>query len=165
MHHARIATSFATEPSARVTYDALFSNLVENLAGGESILLVDDDDHLRIRMQRVLEDFGYQVLVARDGHEALAVSDAYDGTLALILSEVVMPGLSGVDIVKRVQRRFNAAVALFMSGHLGHALLEDGVLRNGTQFLQKPFAPDALARKVREILDRSPVPTADGLVR
>ena len=73
-----------------------------------------------------------------------------------------MPGLSGVDLVKRVQRRFKAAAALFMSGHLGHELLEDGVLRNGTQFLQKPFAPDALARKVREILDRPPAPIAGG---
>ena len=165
MHHDRIADSFATGPPARVTYDALFSNVAENLSGAETILLVDDDDHLRSQVQRVLEGFGYQVLAARDGHEALAVSDAHEGTLALVLSEVVLPGLSGVDLVKRVQRRFKAAVALFMSGHLGHALLEDGVLRHGTQFLQKPFAPDVLGRKLRAILDRRPAPVTGGLVR
>ena len=74
MHHDRIADSFATGPPARVTYDALFSNVAENLAGAETILLVDDDDHLRSRVQRVLQGFGYQVLAARDGHEGLAVS-------------------------------------------------------------------------------------------
>jgi two-component system cell cycle sensor histidine kinase/response regulator CckA len=159
MHHPKIRDLFISEPSIRVTYDSFFSNVTEDLTGTETILLVDDDDDLRILVHRILARFGYRVLEARDGHEAVDVCDSHEGALHLILSDVVMSGLSGVDVVKRVRRRFKDAAALFMSGRLNHALLEDGVLRHGMPFIQKPFVPADLARRVRELLDGPLAPT------
>jgi two-component system cell cycle sensor histidine kinase/response regulator CckA len=137
MHHESTEGPFASKPA-------------------ETILLVEDDDCLRILVHRVLDRLGYQVLVARDGREALARCQSHAGALHLVLSDVVMPELSGMEVAKHVQGRFADAKSLFMSGHLSHALLEDGVLRNGAHFIQKPFLPEALARKVREVLDGSP---------
>ena len=153
MHHAAIRDPFTSELSAGLTYDDFFSNVTEDLTGTETILLVEHDDSLRILVHRILGRFGYRVLVARDGHEAVDICESHEGALHLILSDVSMAGLSGVDVVKRVQRRFTAAAALFMSGRLSHTLFEDGILRRGTPFIQKPFMPAALARKVREVLD------------
>ena len=131
-----------------------------NLGGTETILVVEDDDRLRTLVHRVLDRLGYRVLGARDGQEALAVSRSHEGVLDLILSDVIVPDLSGVEIVNRVQGRFKDAKALFMSGHTNHALLDDGLLQNGTHFIQKPFMPEALAKKLREALDGSPTPPA-----
>jgi CheY-like chemotaxis protein len=160
MHHPKPPDPFTSEPAVRSTYDSFFSNVSEDLTGTETILLVEDDDGLRILVHRILQRFGYRVIAARDGHEAVDVSEAHDGALHLILSDVMMPGLSSVDVVKRVQRRFKDAAALFMSGRLSHTLLAAGALRNGAAFIQKPFVPHALARKVREVLDRPPPPAA-----
>jgi CheY-like chemotaxis protein len=160
MHHPKPRDPFTTEPAARSSYDSFFSNVSEDLTGTETILLVEDDDGLRILVHRTLQRFGYRVIAARDGHEAVDVSEAHEGALHLILSDVMMPGLSSVDVVERVQRRFKDAAALFMSGRLSHALLEAGALRNGAAFIQKPFVPDVLARKVREVLDGPPPPAA-----
>ena len=131
--------------------------------GTETILLVEDDDRLRVLVHRVLDRLGYRVLPARDGREALALSQSHEGALDLILSDVIIPDLNGVEIVKRVQDRFSHARALFMSGHTNHALLHDGTLRNGSHFIQKPFMPDALARKVRDVLDGPPLLTVTGV--
>jgi DNA-binding NtrC family response regulator len=155
MHDGKTARQFASGPGVREKGVFLHE-------GAETILVVEDDDGLRILVHRILARLGYQVLTARDGHDALACSESHQGALDLILSDVVMPDLSGVEVVKRVQGRFTNAVVLFMSGHLDHALLKDGVLRNGTHFIQKPFTPDALATKVREVLDGSPPRIAAG---
>jgi two-component system cell cycle sensor histidine kinase/response regulator CckA len=159
MHHPRTRDPLTAEPSAPSTYDSFFSNVTEDLTGTETILLVEDDDGLRILVHRILQRFGYRVLAARDGYEAVDVCASHEGALDLILSDVFMTGLSGVDVVKRVQRRFTGAAALFMSGRLNLTLLEEGILRNGAPFIQKPFVPDALARKVREVLDGPPPPS------
>jgi PAS domain S-box-containing protein len=126
------------------------------LNGTETILLVEDDDGVRAAIERILRDRGYLLLVARDGNEAKALSDSHAGPIHLVLSDVIMPGHSGLEVVNYVSSAKERALkpkALFMSGYTDHAILDDVALQADVIFLQKPFAPDALAKKVREVLD------------
>ena len=96
------------------------------------------------------------LLVACDGNEARALSNSHAGPIHLVLSDVIMPGHSGpevVDYVSGARERDVKPKALFMSGYTDHAILDDGALQAGVIFMQKPFAPDALAKKIREVLD------------
>jgi two-component system cell cycle sensor histidine kinase/response regulator CckA len=122
-------------------------------AGHETILLVEDDELVRRLLRRSLAGLGYQVLEAGNGQDALAVLHACPSPIDLVLSDVVMPDLSGTELVGRVQARSPGTRALFMSGHINHALLQQGALEASRHFIQKPFMPKALAQKVREVLD------------
>jgi DNA-binding NtrC family response regulator len=101
----------------------------------------------------MLKARGYQVLVAHSGAEAISICESHKGPLGLILSDVIVPGLSGPELVTQVQGMRAGVKALFMSGYTDHAILRDGALQIGMSFIQKPFAPAALAMKVREVLD------------
>jgi nitrogen-specific signal transduction histidine kinase/CheY-like chemotaxis protein len=121
--------------------------------GSETILLVEDDAGLRAIIARMLEARGYSVLAARDVHDAIALGSRLDRPVDLILSDVVMPGHSGPEVVDAIRKHRPEVRALFMSGHTDHAALREGVLRSDLSFIQKPFAPTALATKIREVLD------------
>jgi two-component system, cell cycle sensor histidine kinase and response regulator CckA len=125
----------------------------DDIAGTETILVVEDDDNVRAVVDRILQRLGYRVLDASHGQEALAIAYSYDGTIDLVLSDVVLPDLGGPEIVDRVRARSSKTRELFMSGHTNDALLRDRVLRSEANFIQKPFRPEALAHKVREVLD------------
>jgi DNA-binding response OmpR family regulator len=121
--------------------------------GTETILLVEDDDALREMIREILEMEGYMVLVAGNGREALAMCEEHPGQIDLLITDVVMPELSGRELAERLSHKFSQLKVLFMSGYTDDAVVRHGVLEAGTFFLQKPFAPDALARKVRDRLD------------
>jgi two-component system cell cycle sensor histidine kinase/response regulator CckA len=121
--------------------------------GHETVLLAEDDDGVRSAVSRILAARGYNVLLARDGCEALAAAQLHEGPIHLVLSDVVLPGYSGPEIVGHLRDNAIGARALFMSGYTDHALLRDGVPRPDVNFIAKPFAPEALAKKVREVLD------------
>jgi CheY-like chemotaxis protein len=123
------------------------------LGGSETILVVEDDDRVRDAVRRILSARGYKVLLARDGDEALAISQVQEEPIGLVLSDVIVPGQSGPELVTRLARSSSKTKVLFMSGYSDHAVLRHGVLRAGMNFIQKPFAPEALGRKVREVLD------------
>jgi PAS domain S-box-containing protein len=120
--------------------------------GSETILLVEDDERVRAVARRILASNGYRVLVAGNGKEALDICAKRDAPIDLILSDVVIPDLSGFDLAARVQKDRSGIRALFMSGYTDHPMLKSGVPR-GMNFLQKPFTPITLATKVREVLD------------
>jgi two-component system, cell cycle sensor histidine kinase and response regulator CckA len=122
------------------------------LAGSETILVVEDDERVRVLVQRILARLGYRVLAAENAQAALAVCQAHDGPIDLVLSDIVVPDLSGREIVRRVQDRSPNTRALFMSGHTVHASLDE-MTHGDAHFLQKPFVPRTLAQKVREVLD------------
>ncbi len=122
------------------------------LTGSETILLAEDDARLRSAVTRMLERQGYRVLIAASASEAREVAGRYRGPIDLLLTDVVMPGESGPDLARDVRASFGCKV-LFMSGYTDHAALRAGVLETGLSFVQKPFAPDALAKKLREVLD------------
>ena len=97
--------------------------------------------------------YGYKVLEASQGEEALRVGEQHRGPIHLLLTDVVMPGLSGRQVAEALRQRHPAMKVLFVSGYTDDAVVRHGVLEAETAFLQKPFTPVALANKVREVLD------------
>ncbi len=124
-------------------------------AGDETILLVEDEPSVRELGARILRDRGYQVYEARNGQEALAIVERYpEVKFHLLLTDVVMPGMSGKELADRLMLSIPHLKVLFISGYTDNAIVHHGVLMEGVDFLQKPFTYEALARKVREVLDR-----------
>ena len=126
--------------------------------GSETIVLVEDEDSLRRIARTVLETRGYNVLVASSGTEALQVLASHAGPIDLLVTDTVMPGMSGRTLAHRVREAYPGTRVLLMSGHSQDAVVLQGQLEPGTAFLQKPFVPNMLARKVREALDAGPPP-------
>jgi CheY-like chemotaxis protein len=121
--------------------------------GSETILLAEDDDALRSLGARVLGAFGYNVLVARTGSDALRIVAEHVGPIDLVATDVVMPEMSGGQLVERVLKARPGIRVLFMSGYTDDEVMRRGVIDGQTAFLQKPFTPDMLAHKVRAVLD------------
>jgi two-component system, cell cycle sensor histidine kinase and response regulator CckA len=121
--------------------------------GGETVLLVEDDTAVRALVRRVLATHGYTVLEAAGGAEALALVADGNGTIDLVLSDVVMPGMSGQTLARALATRLPGVPVILMSGYTEDAIEQHGVLAPGTHFVEKPFTPDELRRKVREVID------------
>jgi len=103
-------------------------------------------------VRRVLEGEGLVVLSAQDAEEALLLSSQHAGAIDLLLTDVVMPGLNGVELAKRVGAERPHVHVLFMSGYADHALVQRDIIDAGRPFLQKPFAPDRLLARVRAVV-------------
>lgn len=121
--------------------------------GTETVLLVEDDAIVRSLVLEVLTTRGYQVLEAEDGQQALDLCLEYDGPIHLLLTDVIMPGMSGRELGTRLVEICPDTRVLFMSGYTDDAIVRHGIHESDMPFLQKPFSPDALAQKVRELLD------------
>jgi PAS domain S-box-containing protein len=124
--------------------------------GSETILLVEDEASLRELVRECLEDCGYVVIEASHGQEALERAAAHAGPIQLLMTDVVMPGLGGRDLVERLATTHPDLKVLYMSGYTDDAVVHHGVLSQEMDFLQKPFTHEALAGKVRAVLDRPP---------
>ena len=123
--------------------------------GIETVLVVEDDSNLRELVARVLKKSGYAVLVASGGVEAIAIAGDPLKLIDAVITDVVMPGMNGRELVEKLLEMRPGIASLLMSGYTDDDVLRRGVLQGDTAFLQKPFTPDQLARKVREVLDRS----------
>jgi PAS domain S-box-containing protein len=119
----------------------------------ETVLVAEDEAMVRAIMARTLRDCGYKVLEAPDGRAALDILDANAGAVNLIVADVVMPDLGGREMAARLAERWPDVPVLFTSGYTGMDVVRRGLLDEGQEFLQKPLAPEALARKVREMVD------------
>jgi two-component system, cell cycle sensor histidine kinase and response regulator CckA len=122
--------------------------------GKETILLAEDEEAVRHVTARILETFGYRVLQARSGEEALSLAQNHPDTINLLLADVVMPGMSGRQLADALHARNPGLKVLFQSGYTDDAVLRHGVIQAEVAFLQKPFTPNALAKKVRQMLER-----------
>jgi two-component system, cell cycle sensor histidine kinase and response regulator CckA len=130
------------------------------VGGSETILLVEDEDAVRSLASRVLQRAGYAVLTAASGEEALDVATAYVGEIDLLLTDVVMPGMSGRELAQQLGPLRPSMRLLYTSGYTEDATIRHGVSGLATAFLEKPFAPDTLTRKVREVLEVAPASLA-----
>lgn len=122
--------------------------------GTETILLVEDEDAVRTLTRHVLAGCGYKVLEASDGEAAVRIARSHHaGTIHLLITDVVMPGLGGRAVAESVEQQHPKVQILFVSGYTDDAVVRHGVLSESANFLQKPFSPIALAVKVREVLE------------
>ena len=129
-------------------------------ARGETILLVEDALRVRAVVREILEMNGYHVLEARHGAEAIEISERHRGPIHLMVTDVVMPQMSGRELAQRLLPVRPDMRVLYMSGYTDDAIVRHGVLGAGMAFLSKPFTPDALAVKVREVLGAPPTDLA-----
>jgi CheY-like chemotaxis protein len=121
--------------------------------GTETVLVVEDQDEVRALVQRVLEASGYTVLGAGTIADALRIAESRSEPIHLLVTDMVMPHMSGGDLAQRLLSLRPEMAVLYMSGYTDHAVVHQGRAGPGVPFLQKPFTPDALARKVRAVLD------------
>ncbi len=126
---------------------------LEAARGSETILVVEDAEVVRRVTSQVLQSRGYTVIEAADGWEALALGEQYPGPIHLLLTDVIMPGINGLEVAERWLARRPATRVIFMSGYSEDLMGHPEHMRNGVCFLQKPFTTALLARKVREALD------------
>jgi len=121
--------------------------------GTETILLVEDEEAVRNLVRTILQEYGYTVLEAYHGAEALRVAIRHEGPIHLLLTDVVMPLMSGRQLAEKLAPLRPDMKVIYMSGYTDHTVVHHGILEPGTTFLQKPFTPGALISKLREVLD------------
>ena len=133
-------------------------NLPRAEPGEETILLVEDEVNLRRLARQYLETQGYKILEAEDGAAALQIVDGYQGSIDLLLTDVIMPGMNGHELALHILKQLPELRVLYMSGYTENAIGHDGMLDAGINLLQKPFGLPVLRDRVREILDSEPIP-------
>jgi two-component system, cell cycle sensor histidine kinase and response regulator CckA len=131
--------------------------LVPAFGGSETILLVEDDGALRNLARRVLSNAGYAVLEARTAHAAIELGTTHPGRIDLVLTDVVMPQINGRAVGERLTALRPGICVLFMSGYTDDVVMKRGIRSAHTNFLQKPFTPEQLTRRIREVLDARPL--------
>ncbi len=129
------------------------SSMVGTWSGSQTVLVAEDEDMVRRLVCSVLRSKGYTVLEAQDGIRACQIEETHKGPIHLLITDMVMPGLSGQEVSKKVRARRPGTKVLYISGYTEEALQGLGPMEDHAHFLSKPFAPDALARKVKEILE------------
>jgi signal transduction histidine kinase/ActR/RegA family two-component response regulator len=140
-------------PAVEAKRDAVNTPADGDARGDETVLVAEDDVQIRSLLRRCLASRGYEVLVASHGREALEIAARHEGSIDLLLTDVVMPHMSGRELAERLQSLRPGLRVLFISGYSDEAVERHGVLAPGTAFVQKPLQPDVLARTVREVLD------------
>ena len=143
------------EPAAQVAPPRQFQKVEP---GTETILLVEDEANLRYLARQYLEKQGYKVIEAADGAVAMQIAVAHDGTIHLLLTDVIMPGMNGRELAQRIAEIRPNVKILYMSGYTENVIGQDGTLDEGIRLLQKPFNLRDLKSMVREVLDATPTP-------
>jgi CheY-like chemotaxis protein len=143
-------------PEAEASHDSTTTIIpIMRPAGGhETVLLVEDEANVRALVRAVLTDAGYTVLEAPDGAEALKLAEGHAGPIDLLVSDMVMPRMTGPELARRLSPQRPGMRILFMSGYVDKEVATDDTLKRGRGYIQKPFSPESLAVKVRETLDR-----------
>jgi two-component system, cell cycle sensor histidine kinase and response regulator CckA len=124
----------------------------QRLNSGATLLVVEDDDAVRDLTCRVLRRTGYRVLSARNGHEALSILNG-GGTVQLVIADVVMPGMNGIELGEHIRRDFPGLPILFTSGYVAPDVGDAAGLADGSRFMEKPYRPEQLIARVGELLN------------
>lgn len=122
--------------------------------GSETILVVEDEEPVRKLAVRVLQGQGYRVLNASQGDDALLICKQHQGPIHMMVTDIVMPGMSGLELAKCLESFNREIKVLYMSGYADNAIVPHGMVERGINYIQKPFTPDILMRKVREVLNK-----------
>ncbi len=147
-------TVYLPQAAAPTEATPRFEPARELARGTEVVLLTEDEDNIREPAQEILEARGYTVLSACDGAHAIEAARNWNGPIHLLISDVVMPGMSGSELAAKLEAERPGIRVLYMSGYPEDAIARHGVLQPGRSFLQKPFPPGVLLQTVREILDQ-----------
>jgi DNA-binding response OmpR family regulator len=129
--------------------------------GTETVLLVEDEPALRGMVRQMLETVGYRVIDAPDGLSAIHICDNRQHPVDLLVTDVVMPLLNGREVAKRLTRKWPEMKVIYMSGYTDDVIAYHGIADPSVNLIQKPFRLEALAAKIREVLDHSPTPTSN----
>jgi CheY-like chemotaxis protein len=136
--------------------DKLVTAVLPPVTGGtETILIAEDAVMVRDLAKNILEEYGYHVIIAENGMDAIEVYRSNPG-IALLILDVIMPGKNGKEVYAEIRGSKPDIRALFMSGYTANIIHKKGILDSGTEFISKPFSPNAFLRKVREVLDKGP---------
>jgi len=128
-------------------------DIVGNLNGNETILVVEDQPEVRSVVHNALSRHGYRVLMATNGGEAVDIAMVYGDRIDLLITDVMMPGLSARELAERFRHQHPAGRVLYMSGYTDDTVVQRGILEHSVEFIQKPFTPTTLLRRVREVLN------------
>jgi two-component system, cell cycle sensor histidine kinase and response regulator CckA len=128
-----------------------------DLHGSETILVVEDQAEVRKVTVTALERHGYTVCSAADAEQAIAFFENHQASIQLVITDVILPGINGRELARALMQYASELQFLFTSGYTDNAIAHHGVLDQGVKYLQKPFSPDGLAEKVREILGPPPM--------
>ena len=129
----------------------------EAVCGGETVLVVEDQEAVRELTKTVLEAHGYCVLEATNGVEALAVVERHPDEIHLLLTDVILPGMNGMDLSRRLRALRPKLKVLFTSGYPAEVIARRGVVERDVAYLPKPVSPDTLVAKVRDVLAEPPI--------
>ena len=130
------------------------SDIILTYRGIETVLLVEDDDVVRDIARAMLEQNGYQVIVASSGEQALKLIENHTGSLDILLTDVIMPGMDGKELYLKLQESHKEIAVLFMSGYTDNVITDQAILDKDIQFIEKPFSIEGLTSMVRSVLDR-----------
>jgi CheY-like chemotaxis protein len=120
--------------------------------GSETVLLVEDEESVRQLIRETLQAKGYKVVEAENGEAGVEAAEKHKGKIDMVITDVVMPGMGGRELVKRLAETRPETKVLYLSGYTEDAIVNEGTIESGTAFLQKPFTLLNLSRKVREVL-------------
>jgi two-component system cell cycle sensor histidine kinase/response regulator CckA len=124
------------------------------IGGAETVLVVDDEPTIRKLLLQTLQTLGYKLLEAPSGEDAVKISDAYPGAIDLLVTDVVMSGMNGMQLAETLRQRRPGVKAIFISGYTDNAIVQQDVVNRKLILMQKPLIPTVLAAKVREVLDK-----------
>jgi CheY-like chemotaxis protein len=139
---------------ARQSNSRLEAQGQSEIIGSETILVVEDEAPVRALTSRILRDRGFTVIEALDGNEALAIADHHSGPIHLVLTDVIMPGISGVSLVSKLETKRAGIKAIYISGYADNAIVHQGILNPDVDFVQKPFSVDKLLAHVKKALNK-----------
>jgi two-component system, cell cycle sensor histidine kinase and response regulator CckA len=143
----------------RTNRSAAVANMVSEIRtrkGSETVLLVEDEEVVRVLVRTILERYGYHVLEAQSAGDAFLLCEEHKATIHVLLTDVVMPRMSGRKLAARLAPLRPSMKVLYMSGYTDDSVVRHGILESDVAFIQKPIMPETLARKLREVIEAQP---------
>jgi CheY-like chemotaxis protein len=148
-------------PLAQETPETNVAGPLPVYAAGETVLLVEDEPAVRLMTSRALQEFGYGVIEASGGHQALGILEREGGRVDILITDVILAGMDGPELARRAAELRPELPVLFISGYTDAEMVRRGLLETGQPFLQKPFTPEAMSREIARLLRKGELTTGE----